>query len=856
MPLRFRSVVPYTLPGVLALIGWWWYISRKKERLIIHDSPEGDPTNVALRTSPSEGSNGLVEKGTVSPTDTHRPPTVNNQRTEHDKSQIHVQDTEAAPALDQSSEEASHHLGKIRQEVHKPAVSAVPPHREEGGLQVSLKDHEELQRIPASVLATEPDKLLTRDSNSTPKATVEEVILPCQSTKVTSSSPTDAHRSDAERPEPEGEVAKHHSSISGQDEMVVCAVTPAKVQRVNSSEADSLETPTSVQDFHQHILTSTPTSPAPAPALTTTQDCTTTSVTQEDIQVHSSSGEEQDLELLAAGLITEVISAATQEVLGVTSCQVTDKSQAGHPGCSSSTPLASDRLCYQQELITATQQHHHLLTSVPQVGHDSAEATQKEEQGVPNGCTSASVWEPVEVSHKVHQTNDVQRGHWPTPSHQAAQSAPLLNIKLKGDEASTLAEDSACSTCHSEDGISSEDLQNSTFDNQMDVIQVTDLSVREATPPQSLAESATEATVLALTEESEVDVKRLDGMVLRNGAHGTCELETDQSGGSDVNSMDSVDSGCTMGAGEIQSNHAASSSSELIIWEIEVPKHLVGRLIGKQGRYVSFLKQNSGSKIYISTLPYTQEFQICHIEGTQQQVDKALSLIGKKFKDLDLTNLYAPPPPPLTLPSLPMTSWLLLPSGVTVEVIVVNIVSAGHVFVQQHTHPTYHALRSLDQQMFLCYSQPGTPALPSPAEVGVICAAPAVEGAWWRAQVITFYKETNEAEIRYVDYGGYDRVKIDSLRQIRSDFVTLPFQGAEVLLDNIAPLPGEDRFSPEATSAMEEMTRGVALLAQVSNYDNNTGLPLVHLWNMVGEEVVSVNRSLAERGLAVWVDGF
>lgn len=74
---------------------------------------------------------------------------------------------------------------------------------------------------------------------------------------------------------------------------------------------------------------------------------------------------------------------------------------------------------------------------------------------------------------------------------------------------------------------------------------------------------------------------------------------------------------------------------------------------------------------------------------------------------------------------------------------------------------------------------------------------------------------------------------------------------------------GEDRFSAEATSALEEMTRGVPLLAQVrpnfpcssselfsplkltgllffsqvSNYDNNTGLPLIHLWNMVGEEV-------------------
>lgn len=59
----------------------------------------------------------------------------------------------------------------------------------------------------------------------------------------------------------------------------------------------------------------------------------------------------------------------------------------------------------------------------------------------------------------------------------------------------------------------------------------------------------------------------------------------------------------------------------------------------------------------------------------------------------------------------------------------------------------------------------------------MICAAPAVEGAWWRAQVITFYKESNEVEIRYVDYGGYDRVKIDSLRQIRYGYMEeVPFQ--------------------------------------------------------------------------------
>ncbi|XP_071770478.2 A kinase (PRKA) anchor protein 1b [Centroberyx gerrardi] len=899
MPLRFRSIVPYTLPGVLALIGWWWYIARKKERITSHDSPEGAPTAVGLLTSPTEGSNGLVEKGTISPTNdtgtpTHqqasrdRPPKVKEQRSTEQEviAQVHLPDTKTSPSQDQSSEVAAPHPGRVRtEEIHKASDSTLlPPSIEESpALQVSAKDHKDPERSPAPSLVTEPEKHMVKDPTSAPESIVEAAILPCQSaqfTQVTGASLTVADLANAERPEPEGEVATQevavpcvaqpvkdlHTAITTKDEIVVCPVTPAKAQSAITLEADSLETPT--QGLFHHVLTSTPTSPAPVPtlaptpiALTPVQDSTTTAAASEDVLVSSTSGEEQDLELLAAGLITEVISAATQEVLGVTGCQDTDNSQ---PGCSSGTPLANGRPCSQQEPMTAAQQHHLLVTGPSQIGCEFIEAklAEKEEQGMPNGCSSVSVWEPIEVSHRENEMKNAQIGHWPTTSHQAAQGAPLPNlVTLKADEGAALAEDSACSTCHSEDGVSSEDLQNSIPDSQMDLIQVTEMSAGEATLPQPLAETSTEATVLTLAGENTVDavceIKRLNGMgLLRNGAHGTSEAETDQSGGSDVNSMDSVDSGCTMGAGESQSNHATASGSELVIWEIEVPKHLVGRLIGKQGRYVSFLKQNSGAKIYISTLPYTQEFQICHIEGTQQQVDKALSLIGKKFKDLDLTNLYAPPPPPLTLPSLPMTSWLLLPSGVTVEVIVVNIVSAGHVFVQQHTHPTYHALRSLDQQMFLCYSQPGTPALPSPAEVGVICAAPAVEGAWWRAQVITFYKETNEVEIRYVDYGGYDRVKIDSLRQIRSDFVTLPFQGAEVLLDNIAPLPGEDRFSAEATSALEELTRGVALLAQVSNYDNNTGLPLVQLWNMVGDELVLVNRTLAERGLGVWVDGF
>uniref|UniRef100_A0A6Q2Z8R7 Tudor domain-containing protein n=1 Tax=Esox lucius TaxID=8010 RepID=A0A6Q2Z8R7_ESOLU len=793
MPLRFRSIVPYTLPGVLALIGWWWYISRKKERVTKHDSEEGAMAmGLLVSPSPSEGSNGLVEKGNLSPCSTAvaAPNTVCSRRERTPKAreqrltelevvaQIHIPASKTqAVELQSTSLSATERLDPVEA---VPAPGLVSCHQ-----------------IPRTSSPTPVSPLLTQTPQGEHEAigggAPADVAVVTEPAKPTSQMvhTSAADPANAERPEPEGEVAAAHEA--------------------GGSFIQNLQVELMAKDALPVLCSSTK-DPLPSSTLA--------SFSAPGPQQENGESSSEVLAHLAAGLITEVISAATQEVLSMTSCPETRHNQpTAGPGYSS-TPLTNGRPCSQQEPITREQK-----------------------EVLANGCPVT--WEPIGADNTVSHS-------WAaaTPWQEGRLQAGSLDTRKGEEEVAMVAEDSACSTCHSEDGVSSEDQQGT--ESREDLIQVSGISERKESPPQALEEVVTEAALSGHSLAAVSEVKRLNSMCLRNGSHGTSETETDQSGGSDVNSMDSVDSGCTMGARD--GSPAIAMGSELIVWEIEVPKHLVGRLIGKQGRYVSFLKQSSGAKIYISTLPYTQEFQICHIEGSQQQVDKALSLIGKKFKDLDLTNLYAPPPMPL--PSLPMTSWLLLPSGVTVEVIVVNIVSAGHLFVQQHTHPTYHALRSLDQQMFLCYSQPGTPALPSPAEVGVICAAPAVDGAWWRAQVISFYKETNEVEIRYVDYGGYDRVKIDTLRQIRSDFVTLPFQGAEVLLDNIAPLPGENAFSTEATSALEEMTRGVALLAQVTNYDNNTGLPLVQMWNMVGEELVSVNRTLAERALGTWVEGF
>uniref|UniRef100_A0A671KK59 A-kinase anchor protein 1, mitochondrial-like n=1 Tax=Sinocyclocheilus anshuiensis TaxID=1608454 RepID=A0A671KK59_9TELE len=778
MPLRFRSFVPYTLPGVLALIGWWWYISRKKERITSHDSEEGSV--MGLRTSSGEGSNGMVDKSCPAASSTHRRTIV----LASGQLSTPQSGTKSVPLQSQP-------------ETTTPVSSSTP---------TKTVDESTHHKGIEAAIGSKPSSQLPPDLAST--GSVKKQV---ENQPLTKQRPAELAK--AVRPEPEGEVAAETSAPTCNQNL------PADISKDELASATS-----SAEGVAVLLETCSPKTPL---TLTSFPNSTSTPLSESSIEAqHHENGDlglpaetspdMQELQRLVAGLITEVISAATQEVMAVSNCE--SRYSKGSKAADSSTPSVNGK---EVESYVPPESMKSTESRVVQIAED-----------IVNGCLVPSLWKMPE--------NEKERGSLTVSSGEQLESTPVL-AKLQAEEA--LVEDSGCSTCQSEDGISSEDLHSTGLSSNVseskeDLIQISGTCRASEGQGDGLQESlgliaSQESPLTAENVATVCEAARLNGTGFRNGTAN--EVEADQSGG---------DQTCQ------------SQSSELIVWEIEVPKHLVGRLIGKQGRYVSFLKQSSGAKIYISTLPYTQEFQICHIEGTQQQVDKALALIGKKFKDLDLTNLYAPPPPPLTLPSLPMTSWLLLPNGVTVEVIVVNIVSAGHLFVQQHTHPTYHALRSLDQQMFLCYSQPGTPPLPSPVEVGVICAAPAVDGAWWRAQVISFYKDSTEVEIRYVDYGGYDRVKIDTLRQIRSDFVTLPFQGTEVLLDNIAPLPGEDRFSAEANSALEEMTRGVPLLAQVTNYDNNTGLPLVHMWNMVGEELVLLNRTLAERGYGTWVDSF
>ncbi|XP_018586605.1 A-kinase anchor protein 1, mitochondrial-like [Scleropages formosus] len=285
--------------------------------------------------------------------------------------------------------------------------------------------------------------------------------------------------------------------------------------------------------------------------------------------------------------------------------------------------------------------------------------------------------------------------------------------------------------------------------------------------------------------------------------------------------------------------------ANLVEWEIEVPNHLVGRLIGKKGRSVNFLKRSSGAKIYVFNA--TRELQMCHIEGSKAQVDKALSLIGGRFGDLDLTDRRL-----ILGHQLPPEAWMKLPEGEMIGVIVAKAVSLTHVFVQWNESTSQYALHSLEEQMMWCYSQHEASPLPTCVRLGELCAAPGPTGGWRRAQLRSFCGP-NTVEILYLDHGGYEKVGISTLRILRPDFLSLPFQGIEVMLDSLGLPLGESQFSAEAALELEEMTKGVALLAKCVRY-HKSGMPMVHIWKMVGDELVSLNHLLVQRGFAIWVE--
>lgn len=349
----------------------------------------------------------------------------------------------------------------------------------------------------------------------------------------------------------------------------------------------------------------------------------------------------------------------------------------------------------------------------------------------------------------------------------------------------------------------------------------------------------------------EADVDTINNNIVDEQQTANSEETGSHSPALSICSMHSGDSG--KGSSPPQSECAPITSYDFFL-----PVYLVSKMLGRKAGFVQLIKAKTGVNVLIKRNPDTHKTKICTLEGTQAEIDKALVLIRKKFPEkrfsaLTLQRVHiAPTENVVPLPLIDTTCFhLQLVEGINNDVSVSSIVNGGHVFLQQPLHPSFPSLNTLQQCLNQSYNTNETPQLPEITE-NAICVC-AVQGSWFRVQIVSHSSEDQHCLVKYLDYGGYANVPATSLRQIRTDFMAVPFQSIECVLSNVKS-SGDAGWSPAASEALYSLSKGLILQAQVAGYTAE-GLPEIYLYaSLARDNIIFINRELAARGLAEWVE--
>lgn len=336
--------------------------------------------------------------------------------------------------------------------------------------------------------------------------------------------------------------------------------------------------------------------------------------------------------------------------------------------------------------------------------------------------------------------------------------------------------------------------------------------------------------------------------------------EPQAANGEEIGSHSPALSICSMRSGDSGkgSSPPQSECAPITSYDFFLPVYLVSKMLGRKAGFVQLIKAKTGVNVLIKRNPDTHKTKICTLEGTQAEIDNALVLIRKKFPEkrfsaLTLQRVHiAPTENVVPLPLIDTTCFhLQLVEGINNDVSVSSIVNGGHVFLQQPLHPSFPSLNTLQQCLNQSYNMTETPQLPEITE-NAICVT-AVQGNWFRVQIVSHSPEDQHCLVKYLDYGGYANVPVTSLRQIRTDFMAVPFQSIECVLSNVKPC-GDSGWTPGASEALYSLSKGLILQAQVAGYTAE-GLPEIYLYaSLARDNIIFINHELAARGLAEWVE--
>jgi hypothetical protein len=128
--------------------------------------------------------------------------------------------------------------------------------------------------------------------------------------------------------------------------------------------------------------------------------------------------------------------------------------------------------------------------------------------------------------------------------------------------------------------------------------------------------------------------------------------------------------------------------------------------------------------------------------------------------------------------------------GLSTEPIVVHdltvscVVDSCKVFIQQTKNPTFVGLHHLEMELLSTYTMEQSKPLLRPIAQGSVVAVFS-DSKWYRCQVVGYNSKVDTCDIKFVDHGGYTTVPSTDLRQLKPDFIRLPFQAIEVYLAHV-----------------------------------------------------------------------
>ncbi|XP_003740132.1 KH domain-containing protein akap-1 [Galendromus occidentalis] len=229
--------------------------------------------------------------------------------------------------------------------------------------------------------------------------------------------------------------------------------------------------------------------------------------------------------------------------------------------------------------------------------------------------------------------------------------------------------------------------------------------------------------------------------------------------------------------------------------EFELPADLCGRLIGRHGANVKDIRDRTGAIVTVRPHPIDISLKQVYVVGKlEESVKLAMAEIRKKFPLKLYPHLTLSPMDRQSLVGLSglTPSYLSLPEDQDTMVIVTAMEGCNRLFLQSPQNTTYDLFMQLELKMAAVHGAPGAepPALPENSlRPNAICVVQD-SFSWYRVAIDRVISR-EEVRVKFVDYGGFDVLHPSRLKQIRSDFIYIPFQAIEVILaDMESPNPG------------------------------------------------------------------